>query len=208
MKQSYLTFDYDNFNATGLKQVIAAFGRQKLPVLKDDSGKPKVEATNKQKRVRGYPTKAATLFFQDGQNVTLLVKPDGAIYQVKVNNRIVPITHTDNLTAAVKEVAGMLKTNAPAFTKKLEQQAKKHANDSDKTGKKRVSNAIPARLKAVNSQIANAEEELYAAQSSAAKAQQVASAASVRYADLDSDYQQEVARNEALSAELTELQAA
>jgi hypothetical protein len=110
-----LEFDFKNFNEKGLKKVLNAFKKQQLPIKE-------VVANNRPKRESGYQVKAATLHFESGQKLLLKAKANGSIFQVKLNNKALPIKNVDNLKKAVGEVIKFVKINEPKF---LKQQAKR-----------------------------------------------------------------------------------
>lgn len=112
-----ISIDFKNFNEKGLKKVMAAFEKQDLPIKT-------VEATNRPKRESGFQTKAATFFFESGQKLLLKAKVNGSIFQVKLNNKAIPIKHVDNLKKAVAEVITFVKKNEAKF---LKQQGKRLA---------------------------------------------------------------------------------
>lgn len=167
-----LTLNYENLDASALKPVISMFGRSKLPVLKDADGNPKAEANNRQRRIQGQPTKQATLYFTDGQALTLMVSPDGVVYQWKLNNKPLPVRDIHDLAKAVKEVAAKVKSNSDAFTAKLAKQVDKaHRDDVGGGAKKAVNRSIPARLKATKLQIEEAEAKLKDVQTEVSQSQ-------------------------------------
>lgn len=109
---SYLSFDYAQFNEKGLKKVIDEFKRQKLQVTS-------VEADNKAKRQSGVQTKKAILHFADGQKLMFQATAQGAIFQVRLNTRVIPIKHVDDLKKAVAEIAGKISANSKQFQQTL-----------------------------------------------------------------------------------------
>lgn len=194
--------DYTKFDEPGLKPVVSAFEKAGVSVLK-------TEGDNKQKRVKGQPTKQATIFFQDGQQVTMLATPANVVYQWLLNGKIVPVIQTPSgknidqqLQAAIKDVAGKVLQNSPAFTKKLERDAAKAHKDEAGDGKKgAVSNAIPAKLKVVNMQIAEAQTKLAEVQQSAQERQKAAQERGANVMDMERRFNELKAENSALQAE-------
>lgn len=207
MKQTYLTFDYENFTGKGLKQVIKAFEHEKVPILKDGNDY-NIEATNKQRRVRGMPTKSATLYFEDGQSLTLLVSNEGSIYQVKLNNRVIPVRNVDNLKKAVAEIAGMIKGNSNSFARNLARQVKRKHREDGEGRKKAISNSIPARLKSINIILSEAKKDLDGSQSKVAEKKDSHLAKIADVSRLEGDLRKEQSRNVDLLSQIKTLKAA
>lgn len=125
MRQNYVTFDFDKFDADGLAPVKREFEKAGLSVVD-------IEANNRQRRMSGFATKSARFFFEDGQSITLRVKGDGDVFQVQLNSRIIPIKQVDNMKGAVEEMARMASANAPAWKKaqrRKQQRAKVNTDD-------------------------------------------------------------------------------
>ncbi|MGP9633780.1 hypothetical protein ACT3R7_12005 [Halomonas sp. AOP43-A1-21] len=125
MRQNYVTFDFNNFDADGLASVKQQFEKAGLSVSD-------IEANNRSRRMSGFATKMARFYFQDGQSITLRIKGDGDVYQVQLNSRIIPIQQVDNMKGAVEEMARMAASNAPAWKKaqrKKQQRVKVNTED-------------------------------------------------------------------------------
>ena len=201
--------DYTKLDESGLKPVVSAFDKAGVSVLK-------TEGDNKQKRIKGQPTKQATIFFTDGQQVTMLATPDNVIYQWLLNGKIIPVVQMPSgknadqqMQAAIKEVAGKVLQNSPTFAKKLARDATKaHRNDAGDGKKGAVSNAIPAKLKAVNMQIAEAQTKLAEVQQSAQERQKAAQERGANVADMERRFNDLKAKNGALQAEYDTLRKA
>ena len=201
--------DYAKLDESGLKPVVSVFEKAGVSVLK-------TEGDNKQKRIKGQPTKQATIFFTDGQQVTMLATPDNVVYQWLLNGKIIPVVQTPSgknadqqMQAAIKDVAGKVLQNSPTFAKKLARDATKAHKDDAGDGKKgAVSNAIPAKLKAVNMQIAEAQTKLTEVQQSARERQQAAQERGANVADMERRYSELKAKNSALQAEYDTLRKA
>jgi len=110
MRQNYATFDFANFDEKGLSGVKEAFERAGVTVID-------LEASNRSRRMSGFATKSATFYFEDGQTITLRIKGDGDVFQVKLNSRVVPIRNVHSMKEAVGEMARYLQANAPAWKK-------------------------------------------------------------------------------------------
>lgn len=154
-----LSIDFKNFNKKGLKKVVDAFEKQALPVAE-------VAATNRPKRESGFQTKAATLHFESGQKLLLKAKSNGSIFQVKLNNKAIPIKHVDDLNKAVKEVISFVKKNEPKFLKakkKREERAKGHIPKPPKpatTSAKKQLDQVSQTLGAIKDEISGIEKEV------------------------------------------------
>lgn len=125
MRQEYVTFDFDNFDEKGLAGVRREFEKAGASVID-------IEASNKSRRMSGYATKSATIYFEDGQSLTLRIKGDGDVFQVKLNSRVVPIANVDSMKKAVGEMARYVESNAPAWKKaqrRKQQRAKVNKKD-------------------------------------------------------------------------------
>lgn len=201
--------DYAKFDESGLKPVVSAFEKAGVSVLK-------TEGDNKQKRIKGQPTKQATIFFTDGQQVTMLATPDNVVYQWLLNGKIIPVAQMPSgknadqqMQAAIKDVAGKVLQNSPTFAKKLARDATKAHKDDAGDGKKgAASNAIPAKLKAVNMQIAEAQTKLAEVQQSAQERQKAAQERGASVADMERRFNDLKAKNSALQAEYDTLRKA
>lgn len=125
MRQSYVTFDFDNFDESGLAGVKREFEQAGATVID-------IEASNRARRQSGYATKMARFHFQDGQTITLRIKGDGDVYQVQLNSRVIPIQAVDNRKAAIEEMARFLTANAPAWRRaQRRRQQRAKVNDAD-----------------------------------------------------------------------------
>lgn len=194
--------NYAKFDESGLKPVVSAFEKSGVSVLK-------TEGDNKQKRIKGQPTKQATIFFTDGQQVTMLATPDNVVYQWQINGKIIPVLSLEDTARAIKEVAGKVLQNSPTFAKKLARDATKAHKDDAGDGKKgAASNAIPAKLKAVNIQIAEAQTKLTEVQQSAQERQKAAQERGANVADMERRFNELKAKNSALQAEYDTLRKA
>lgn len=105
-----LALDFEKLDEKGLKKFTAAFKKKGAPV-KD------VKAPNKAKRANGIQQKDFKLEFEDGQTLAFFVKSDGTIFQVKLNNKVVPVTNATNMTKAIDELAKKVLANTDAYTK-------------------------------------------------------------------------------------------
>ncbi len=105
-----LALDFEKLDEKGLKKFTAAF-KKKGATVKN------VTAPNKAKRANGIQQKDFKLEFEDGQTLAFFVKFDGTIFQVKLNNKVVPVTNATNMTKAIDELAKKVLANTDAYTK-------------------------------------------------------------------------------------------
>ena len=116
MPKSNLVFDFDALKGGKDKRQLnkfkTLFSRYQCPI-KDDG----ISVEDKTVRKNGVTTLGVQLFLADDQMVNLRVKETGDIYEVKINNRLTPITAQDDTDAAVKEICDRLIRGRAAFLK-------------------------------------------------------------------------------------------
>ena len=105
-----LALDFDKLDKKGLKSLVDRFKRRKRPVSE-------IEANNKAKRANGVLQKQFTLTFEDGQKLTFAIKSDGTIFQVRLNNKVMPLRNTTDMTKAVEEMVNAMLANSSAYEK-------------------------------------------------------------------------------------------
>lgn len=105
-----LALDFQNLDKKGLKKFADRFKRKKKPVTD-------IEANNKAKRANGVLQKQFTMTFEDGQKVTIAVKSDGTIFQVRLNNKVMPLRNTTDMSKAVDEIVNAMLANSSAYEK-------------------------------------------------------------------------------------------
>ena len=137
-----IKLDFENLTKAGLKKLLKVFEKQQCPVAS-------VDAPNKSKRESGMLTKSFTLTFEDGQNLQIRVKADGTVYQVRLNNKVMPIKHVDDLDKAVTEMIDYVQDNAKAYERAKIQREKR-----------KIRVPKPAVLTSRKEKIAQAKEEL------------------------------------------------
>ena len=71
------------------------------------------------KRTSGISYREVLINFKDNQSVTLRVKSTGDIYQVLLNNSVIPITNQDDHAKAIGEIANKLAGSRTKFQEKL-----------------------------------------------------------------------------------------
>ena len=113
------TFDYEQLNKKGLKDVVKWLDKQALPVKE-------VRGNNMPKRENGFQTKTVEIEFESGQVLVLKAKPDvPTFYQVKLNGKVMAIRDYKQLDNELREIAAYVKENEPKYAKNLEKQAAK-----------------------------------------------------------------------------------
>ena len=105
-----LALDFDKLDKKGLKSLVDRFKRRKRPVSD-------IETNNRAKRANGVLQKQFTLTFEDGQKLTFAIKSDGTIFQVKLNNKVMPLRNTTDMTKAVEELVNAMLANSSAYEK-------------------------------------------------------------------------------------------
>lgn len=81
-----------------------------------------VEIPTTIKRTAGISYREVHMTFSDSQMVTFRVKKTGDIFEVRINNKVVPIRNQDNQKEALGEISKLLTKGRAAFQKKLLQQ--------------------------------------------------------------------------------------
>lgn len=137
-----IKLDFENLTKAGLKKLLKVFEKQQCPVAS-------VDAPNKSKRESGMLTKSFTLTFEDGQSLQIRVKADGTVYQVRLNNKVMPIKHVDDLDKAVTEMIDYVQDNAKAYERAKIQREKR-----------KIRVPKPAVLTSRKEKIAQTKEEL------------------------------------------------
>lgn len=117
-KSNQLTLPFDKLTEANLKPILKEFTKLGYPAAS-------VEAKNTAKRESGMLVKTFTLTFDDGQKLLVKVKAGGTIYQVKLNNKVVPVRHVDDMKKAVGEMIDYLYYNAKAYARAKIQREKR-----------------------------------------------------------------------------------
>jgi len=195
---SYLSFDYAQFNEKGLKKVIDEFKRQDLQVTS-------VEADNKAKRQSGVQTKKATLHFADGQKLMLQATAQGAIFQVRLNTRVIPIKHVDDLKKAVAEIAGKVSANSKQFQQTLKKRAAR-ASSTSKDSSSRAKTSLKAQIALANADKQDLEASVAEKRKQKQALEDGLPAKEQRKSDISTHINQEYSVSEQLEAELKQLE--
>ncbi|MEJ3629765.1 hypothetical protein [Vibrio vulnificus] len=195
---SYLSFDYAQFNEKGLKKVIDEFKRQDLQVTS-------VEADNKAKRQSGVQTKKATLHFADGQKLMLQATAQGAIFQVRLNTRVIPIKHVDDLKKAVTEIASKVSDNSKQFQKTLKKRASR-ASSTSKDSTSRAKTSLKAQIALAKSDHQELESSVQEKRQQKQTLEEALPVKEQRKSDISAQITQEYSVSEQLETELKQLE--
>ncbi len=115
MNKGNLLFTFEEMSSAkdkAAKQLMKYFARAGAPVVTQDVD-PKV------KRSSGISYREMSLTFADSQTVKFRVKQSGDIYEVQVNNKLVPIKNQDDHVKAIAEIVAMLDAGRSKFQAKL-----------------------------------------------------------------------------------------
>ncbi len=113
---------FDQLTESGLKPTIKKMEKWGLKVSS-------VDAPNRARRESGFLLKDATFTFEDGQKMLVRVKADGTVFQVKLNNKVVPIKHVDDMDKAIVEMVDYVQANAKAYQRaKLQREKRRRLN--------------------------------------------------------------------------------
>lgn len=113
---------FDKLTESSLKPVIKKMEKWGLKVSS-------VEAPNRARRESGFLLKDATFTFEDGQKMLVRVKSDGTVFQVKLNKKVVPIKHVDDMDKAIGEMVDYVQANAKAYQRaKLQREKRRRLN--------------------------------------------------------------------------------
>ncbi len=103
-----LKLDFEKLTESALKPLAKKFDKWQCNVVK-------IDATNKGRRESGFMIKEFTFHFEDGQQMLVRVKGDGTIFQVKLNKKVVPVRHVDDMDRAIVEMVDYVQQNAKAY---------------------------------------------------------------------------------------------
>lgn len=114
MANKHILFDFQGMTGkdAGTLEAKRYFARAGAKVVEADT-------SGGVKRVAGVSYRELRMIFGDGQTATLRVKQTGDIFQVMVNDRIIPIKHQDDHEKAIEEISRAMDNGRAAFQKKL-----------------------------------------------------------------------------------------
>lgn len=125
------------------------------------AGSPVVTAEPSAKTMRssGVSYRELSLTFGDSQRVTLRVKATGDVYQVLLNDKLIPLKAQDDHIKAVAEIAQKLKDGSAKFQKKLAL-VKVAMPKGIRTAAPKLQEQLAAREQELDAAIAEADKEL------------------------------------------------
>lgn len=148
---------FDRLTETNLKPIVKKFTKWGLEIVS-------IDAPNKAKRESGFLLKNFTLEFKDGQKLLVRVKSDGTVFQVKLNNKVVPVKNVDDMEKAVGEMIDYVMYNAKAYERaKLQREKRKKLNiktPSVTTSRKEKIAKAKAQLSELNGSNTDLEKQL------------------------------------------------
>ncbi|MBT2979886.1 hypothetical protein AA405_20410, partial [Vibrio anguillarum] len=83
--------------------------------------------------------------FADGQKLRLQATAQGAIFQVRLNTRVIPIKHVDDLKKAVAEISTKVADNSKQFQKTLRKRSAR-ASSVSKDSSSRAKTSLKAQI--------------------------------------------------------------
>ena len=109
-----LLFNFDDFSTKdkAAKEAVKYFSRAGANVVQQD-------ASSAVKRNSGVSYRELTLTFADSQRVLIRVKATGDIFQVLLNNKLLPIKNQDDHVAAIAEIVKAMDSGRSKFQKLL-----------------------------------------------------------------------------------------
>lgn len=119
-KQVLLPFD--KLTEQNLKPFVKKFAHWNVNIAS-------IDAPNKGRRESGMLIKDVTFTFEDGQKMLVRVKSGGTVFQVKLNNKVVPIRNVDDIDKAIIEMVDYIQDNAKAYERaKIQREKRRRLN--------------------------------------------------------------------------------
>lgn len=112
MKNLLFSFEDLSSKDKAFKQVSRYFSRAGANIVQH-------EIPSKIKRTSGISYREMLLTFADSQRVTLRIKQTGDIFQVLLNDKILPIKEQDDHVKAIAEIVQAMDAGRSRFQKKL-----------------------------------------------------------------------------------------
>lgn len=114
MNKGNLLFTFEDMSSKdkAARQLMKYFARAGAPVVTQD-------VDTKVKRSSGISYREMTLTFADSQTVKFRVKQSGDIYEVMINNKLVPVKNQDHHVKAIEEIVAHLDAGRTKFQAKL-----------------------------------------------------------------------------------------
>lgn len=143
---------------SAMRRVLSLFARAGLKVID-------VAADGKTQRTAGVSFREVGLTFADSQKLALRVKATGDVYEVRINDRKVPVSAQSDPARAVAELVKMLDTGRARFQKRLAAMQMKPPEGA-KTAAPKLRETLVAQIAEVDAEIESAREELAAIEAS------------------------------------------
>lgn len=113
-----LTLNFEKLTEKNLEPIAKRFKECGYNVVK-------IDAPNQARRESGMLIKNFSMTFEDGQTILCRVKAGGTIFQVKLNNKVMPIKAVDDMKKAIQEMADYMYGNAKSFARARAQREKR-----------------------------------------------------------------------------------
>lgn len=149
-----LIFTFDNLSSKdkATKEAVKNFKKVGANVAQVDAG-------GAPRRTSGVLYRELHLTFVDSQVITMRIKETGDIFQVKLNNKLIPITNQDDHKKAIKEMAALMARGRAAFQKRLARR-KTALPSSVKTAAPKMEALLEERVTTLRTQVEAAKVEL------------------------------------------------
>lgn len=154
---------FDKMTETNLRPFIKKFEKWGVHISK-------IEASNVGKRESGFLLKDALFIFEDGQKMLVRVKSDGTVFQVKLNNKVLPLKSVDNVDKAVIEIVDYIQANAKAYERaKIQREKRKAKPDTPSvtTSRREKISRVQDELRELSASITDLDQQHTEAQSRA-----------------------------------------
>lgn len=135
-----------------VKDTIKAFGRAGAVVISS-------AADAKSTKRAGVEFKTLHLSFADSQQVELLIKATGDIFEVRLNGKQIPIRAQDDIALAAKEIVAKLDANRAKFQKALTA-VKMPAPVAARTSRTNMLAQLTAQRDGLKAEIADVQKQL------------------------------------------------
>lgn len=191
-----VVLNFDKMTESGLMPIAKKFARWKFEVSK-------IESTNKPKRESGQQIKSAMFIFKSGQKLEVKVNTSGTVFQIKLNGKVLPIKHVDDMDKAIIEIVDYVQGAEKQYLKAQERRAAKLAAGEKKPAVKTT------RMEQVDNFTAQVEELQAENENLSKQASDSTSELDIirqQLADLTAELEQLISRGDELETELETLQ--
>lgn len=152
MKNLLFSFEDLSVKDKAAKQVARYFARAGATVVQQD-------VSSTVRRTSGISYREMTLTFADSQQVTFRIKQSGDIYQVLLNNNVLPVRGQDDHVGAIAEIAKAMDSGRTKFQKKLAAAIAKPP-PGIRTAAPRMEQALTEKRDALKEAIADVNEQI------------------------------------------------